>query len=163
MFRLALSLRYLMLFASLGSLLGALLMFWAGGVKLVRALEALLAGGQEDYIGTTIMRATDSLLFGIVLLVFAYSIAFGFVFDLSETDRQRLPGWMRIQGIHELKSTLVQVILVYLIVDFATDLGEPGTHLSWETLAQMLAMPLAILLLAGALRLMSGPVAPRDP
>jgi len=97
------------------------------------------------------MAATDSFLFGVVLLIFAYSIAFGFVFDLAEPDRLRLPGWMRVQGIAELKHTLVQVIIVYLIVDFATDVSEPETRLSWDTLV----LPSSILLLAGALALMS--------
>jgi hypothetical protein len=72
------------------------------------------------------------------------------VFDLAEPDRLRLPAWMRIQGIAELKHTLVQVI-VYLIVDFATDVSEPETRLSWDTLV----LPTSILLLAGALALMS--------
>ena len=97
------------------------------------------------------MMATDSLLFGVVLVIFAYAIAFGFVFQLSETSRNRLPAWMHIQGVAELKVTLVQVILVYLTVDFATDVSEPGDRLSWETLV----MPIAILLLSGALVLMS--------
>ena len=98
--------------------------------------------------------ATDALLFGIVLLIFAYAIAFGFVIQLSEANRQRLPAWMQIEGVTELKITLVQVILVYLIVDFATDISEPDTEVTWQTLV----MPIAILLIAGALRLMSRPL-----
>src|SRR5918993_618512 len=154
MLRVALSLRFLMLLASLGAMLGGLLMFWAAGTKLVRAFEVLFVGGQEDYIGASIMMATDALLFGIVLLIFAYAIAFGFVIQLSEANRQRLPAWMQIEGVTELKITLVQVILVYLIVDFATDISEPDTETTWQTLV----MPIAILLIAGALRLMSRPL-----
>ncbi len=58
---------------------------------------------------------------------------------------------MRVEGIAELKQSLIEVILVYLVVDFATDVAEEGTHLRWETLV----MPTAILLLAGALWLMA--------
>lgn len=65
------------------------MMFWAAGTKLARGVEVLLAGGQEDYVGAAIMMATDSLLFGVVLLIFSYAIAFGFVFQLSETNRKR--------------------------------------------------------------------------
>ena len=61
---------------------------------------------------------------------------------------------MQIEGVTELKITLVQVILVYLIVDFATDISEPDTETTWQTLV----MPIAILLIAGALRLMSRPL-----
>jgi hypothetical protein len=110
----ALSLRFLMLFASFGAMVGGLMMFWAAGTKLARGFEVLFAG-------------------------------------VSETSRKRLPAWMHIQGVAELKVTLVQVILVYLTVDFATDISEPGDRLSWETLV----MPIAILLLSGALVLMS--------
>ena len=154
----ALSLRFLMLFASFGAMLGGLMMFWAAGTKLARAAEVLVVGGEQDYVGASIMIATDSLLFGVVLLIFAYAIAFGFVFQLSEANRTRLPAWMHIQGIAELKVTLVQVILVYLTVDFATDISEPGHRNSWETLV----MPIAILLLSGALRLMSSPATSGD-
>ena len=73
------------------------------------------------------MGATDIYLFGIVLVIFAYNIAFGFVFDLSKAERQVLPAWMRPSGMHELKTTLVGVILVYLVVDFATDWAESNS------------------------------------
>ncbi len=58
---------------------------------------------------------------------------------------------MRIESLSELKHTLVEVILVYLVVDFATDVADATTHLTWDSLV----MPTAILLVAGALRLMS--------
>jgi hypothetical protein len=54
-------------------MLGGLLMCWAAGTKLVRALEVLFVVGQEDYICASIMMATAALLFGIVLLIFAYA------------------------------------------------------------------------------------------
>ena len=38
---------------------------------------------------------------------------------------------MRPTGMHELKTTLVGVILVYLVVDFATDWAEGGAVESW--------------------------------
>jgi hypothetical protein len=56
---------------------------------------------------------------------------------------------MRLEGIGEIKNTLIQIILVYLIVDFATDIAEVEARVSWD----MLLKPVAILLLAGALRL----------
>jgi uncharacterized membrane protein YqhA len=153
MFRFALSLRFLMLLASVGAVFGALLMFWVGGAKLLGALTALLDDREETVTtASVVMAATDSFLFGIVLMIFAYAITFGFVYDLAEEERRRVPAWMRIEGINELKQTLVQVIIVYLVVDFATDIAEPGTHHhSW----QILVLPVSILLLAGALRLMS--------
>jgi uncharacterized membrane protein YqhA len=149
-----LSLRFVMLIASLGALAGSFMMFWLGGVKLAGALGLAL---RTDALAAremtaAVMGATDALLFGIVLVIFAYAVAFGFVLDASGESRDRLPAWMRVDGVAELKHTLVQVILVYLIVDFATDLAEGDAPLSWETLV----MPLSIALIAGAVRLMGG-------
>jgi uncharacterized membrane protein YqhA len=154
-----LSLRLLMLFASVGAFMGALLMFWEGWAKLWNAFRQLLhLGDQEGAAATLVLAATDSFLFGIVLVIFAYAIAFGFVFEIEAAQRERLPQWMRVDGVTELKHTLVQVILVYLVVDFATDVAEHALHLSWQTLV----MPLSILLLAGALRLMIVPHRPSN-
>jgi uncharacterized membrane protein YqhA len=97
-----------------------------------------------------VMRATDALIFGVVLLVFSFAITFGFVFD-TLYGRESLPRWMRINSLRELKHTLVGVILVYLIVDFATDVAEEDAHLTWDTLV----IPISIGLIAAALRLMS--------
>jgi hypothetical protein len=57
---------------------------------------------------------------------------------------------MRVEGVGELKHTLVEVILVYLVVDFATDIAQEEPHLPWEGLV----MPLSIFAIAAALRLL---------
>lgn len=157
MLRGALLLRYVMLLGSLAGLCGAFLMFYEAAAKLATGLRVLIgpeASGGKTVI-SAVMGATDSCLFGVVLVIFAYSIAFGFVFDLQPSTRERLPHWMRTNSVQELKHTLIQVIVVYLIVDFATDVAAAETHLSWETLV----MPCAIVLIAIALRLMSEPTA----
>lgn len=152
MLRFVLSLRFVMLVASLGAAGGALVMLWEGCAKLAGAVGALVRPGSEAQspIGL-VMGATDAFLFAIVLVIFAYAIAFGFVIDLPAGERERMPAWMRIASVGELKRTLVEVILVYLIVDFATDIAEGTQHLSWQTLV----LPLSILLIAGAMRLLS--------
>jgi uncharacterized membrane protein YqhA len=155
MLNVAFSLRYIMFVASLGAAMGALVMLWEGCVKLFGALRVFGATGDEG-AGTVIgfvMGATDEFLFALVLLIFAYAIAFGFVIDLAPEDRERLPAWMRISSISELKHTLIEVILVYLVVDFATDTAEKSGphHHEWGALV----LPASILLIAGALRLVS--------
>jgi uncharacterized membrane protein YqhA len=159
MLRFVLSLRYVMLVASLGAALGALVILWEGCAKLVRALRALGAAGESTgAVISLVMAATDAFLFAMVLVIFAYAIAFGFVIDLSAEDRERLPAWMRIASVDELKHTLVGVILVYLVVDFATDVADGDHHLMW----QHLVLPLAIALIAAAIRLLSTRHPPRE-
>lgn len=151
MIRFALLLRFVTLIASLGIALGAILMFWLGGAKLVAGMSSVFLPDETGTatVITTVMEATDAFLFGLVLIVFAYGIMFSFAFDLPSAVRVRLPSWMRVEGISELKNTLIEIILLYLIVDFATDVAEAEMRVSWE----MLVKPAAILFIAGALRL----------
>lgn len=152
MLQFALLLRFVTLIAALGAGFGAVLMFWLGGAKLVSAVELILLPeeGWEKSVVASVMEATDAFLFGLVLIVFAYGITFGFAIDLSRDVRAKLPPWMRLEGIGEIKNTLIQIILVYLIVDFATDIAEVEARVSWD----MLLKPVAIVLLAAAFRLL---------
>ena len=151
MLRFALALRFITLVAAIGVGLGAIMMFWLGAAKLAGGMSFVFQGdgtGAQAVI-PAVMEATDAFLFGLVLVVFAYGITFGFAFDLPSAVRVKLPPWMRVEGIGELKNILIEIILVYLIVDFATDVAEFETLVSWD----MLVKPAAIFLIAGALRL----------
>ncbi|MGI9523172.1 MAG: YqhA family protein [Hyphomicrobiaceae bacterium] len=151
------SFRHLMLIPSLGALVGALLMFWHGAAKILRAVAAIAQDDGKIVIGS-IMSGTDAFLFGIVLLIFAYAIAFGFVFELSPEDRAKLPAWMSVNGLVELKATLVSVIIVYLIVDFTTDWPDMPDGAPWSTLIK----PISIFIIAGAFYLLSATHQPPD-
>jgi uncharacterized membrane protein YqhA len=146
-------LQYMMVFAALGAALGAFLMFWLGASKL---LYAVRSGAVVDPLATTtmttsVMGGTDAFLFGVVLITFSYAIMFGFVVDQPAKTGPSTTTWSWVRGVGELKHTLIEVILVYLVVDFATDLVEAEAPLSWQTLV----IPLAIVLIACALRLLA--------
>jgi uncharacterized membrane protein YqhA len=126
-------------------------MFWIGGVKLVEAVGKGMGASDLKLAIGSIMAATDAFLFGIVLMVFAFGIAFGFVIELEPEDEKRLPHWMRVRSLSDLKHRLVEVILLFLIVDFATDWVEQSSALTWESLVK----PLAILLIASTTYLMA--------
>jgi uncharacterized membrane protein YqhA len=154
---LILSLRYLIAIASLGAFGGALVMFWVGGTKLAGAVRSLAAGPVDTGATiTAVMGSTDAFLFGIVLIIFASAVMSGFVVDAARWER-RLPRWMRMRSLRELKYTLVEVILVYLVVDTATDLAGSDA-LAWTALIK----PAAILAIAGAMRLLGGEDGDRD-
>ena len=154
MFAAILSFRFVLLLATAGSMAGALMMFWEGAVKLKLGFVLLVwggAAGNDKAVIAAVMSAVDKYLFGLVLVILAYAITFGFVLDLDDNRRQRLPDWMKVSGVAELKHTFFEVILVYLAVDFATDVAASETHLTWEALV----MPLSILALAAAMRLLT--------
>lgn len=155
MIRYLLPLRFLLLVASLGALAGAAIMFWLGCVKLGHGAEVLWVSGfgAAGEITAAVMGATDAFLFGVVLIIFAFAITFGFVLQLDGRVRERLPEWMQVRDVKELKRTLVEVIIVYLVVDFATDAAAGDGPLPWQTLVK----PAAIVLIAVALRAMGAP------
>jgi uncharacterized membrane protein YqhA len=147
-----LALRYVMLVAAVGAVLGAMLMFWQGGTELAIAARSLTVPASGKGVAPYVMHATDAILFGVVLIVFAYAIAFGFVIDLPPEARQSLPTWMRVESVSQLKQSLIEVILVYMVVDIATDWTEADA-LEWSSLVK----PVSVILIAGALRLLSRP------
>jgi uncharacterized membrane protein YqhA len=146
-------LRYFMLLASLGATAGAVLMFWQGGADLFDAARSIADPRASNGVTANVMGATDAILFGIVLLVFAYAIAFGLVLDLSPETRERLPAWMRVESVTQLKLSLIEVIVVYMIVDVATDWTQSAVE--WSSLIK----PVSIVLIAGAVCLLRHPTA----
>jgi uncharacterized membrane protein YqhA len=146
-----LSLRAIMLIGSAGALVGSLLMFLQGGVFLHEAWHTILAEGDavQKQVTVPVLEAVDSFLFGIVLVIFAYGIAIGFVFTLPEGYGQRLPVWMKVGGVGQLKATLAEVVIVVLIVIFARIVVEANGHLQWS----MLVLPASILMISVALRM----------
>jgi uncharacterized membrane protein YqhA len=145
-----LTLRYVMFIAVFGAVLGAIAMFWQGGTNLIDAMKSLAASEDGKNVTAFVMHATDAILFGVVLIIFAYAIAFGFIVGLSPEATERLPGWMRVESVGHLKQSLIEVILVYLVVDVATDWTVGEALQSWESLVK----PLGIVLIAAASRLL---------
>ena len=146
-----LSLRAIMLIGSAGALVGSLLMFLQGGFFLHEAWHTIMTEGDavQKQVTVPVLEAVDSFLFGIVLVIFAYGIAIGFVFTLPEGYGQRLPVWMKVGGVGQLKATLAEVAIVVLIVIFARIVVEANGHLQWS----MLVLPASILMISAALRM----------
>jgi uncharacterized membrane protein YqhA len=149
--RAALSLRYIMLVGSFGALIGGLVMFWEGATKLATAVQTFWSPGEQENAAIGfVMAATDAFLFGVVLMIFAGTITFGFVLSVAPQQKKSLPLWMRIEDVSQLKRIMIEVIIVFLIVDFASDMAEQD-QVSWVALVK----PAAVIFVAGALRLIS--------
>ena len=141
-----LGLRAIMLIGSAGAMVGALLMFLQGSSFLYHAWHDFFAGQQ---VVVPVLEAVDAFLFGIVLVIFAYGIAIGFVFTLPEGYGTRLPVWMKVGGVGQLKATLAEVVIVVLIVIFARVVVEAQGKFEWS----MLVLPASILMISVALRM----------
>jgi uncharacterized membrane protein YqhA len=151
MLRFVLSLRLAILIAAIGAALGAVLMFIEGARKLLDAALTVFRAEQGPSVIAPVMAATDTLFFAIVLIIFAYSITFGFAIHVPRDSERNIPRWMRIDDINELKQTLAGVVLVFLIVDFATDWWANETSQNWLILVK----PASILMIAAAMRLLA--------
>jgi uncharacterized membrane protein YqhA len=106
-------LHYMMAAASVGAALGALLMFWLGASNLFDAFwsGAVVNPLATRTITTSVMDATDAILFGVVLTTFAYALMFGFVVNAPKVPVSRTD-WIRTGRVTELKHTLIEVIIV---------------------------------------------------
>ncbi|PZP44345.1 MAG: hypothetical protein DI601_12680 [Azospirillum brasilense] len=145
-----LKLRYILVLASLGVFAGALLVLWDAVLLLWRAISAFHQGMEISVI-PTVLSAADKFLFSIALMIFAYAITFCFVLDLSAEVRRRLPAWMIIDTISELKNLLFQLVILYLVVHVAIDVAEAEDTSNWS----LLVVPVTIFLLAAAMKLIS--------
>ena len=156
--------RSISLIAVISLFAGAVLMFLAGLLRTIGAFVTVLRRFfLQDFPNTSarvrlpqvaLIQAVDAFLFALVLLIFSYGIYILFVHTFSPEELQQLPRWMQIESIGELKTTLIQVIIVILAVNVLEHVILVGPEaLKWETLI----IPGAILCLAAALRLMHVP------
>ena len=149
-------LRYVSLTAVIASGLGSILMFFMGAVKTVLAYLAYFEGiaDQPDVSAkqavTYMIQAVDIFLIGLVLMIFAGGI-YNLFIRRAGSDSAELSGWVKISSIAQLKRILVELVIVILIVRTLEGAltVEPGAYL-WEHLV----LPLAILMLALALKFM---------
>ncbi|WP_037075379.1 YqhA family protein [Rhizobium mesoamericanum] len=146
-----LSLRYVMALASIGVIAASFLMFWEGLLTIWDAF-AYIRTDPDQGVVTAVLQGTDKLLFGIVLVIFGCAITVGFVISPSSPWRRRLPEWMVIEGIADLKNLFFQMIIIYLVVHFVTLVAETvDTMPQWNALV----LPVAILLLAAAMKIIA--------
>lgn len=132
-----LALRYLILIVPFGALVSSLTLFGLAAGKVGSSAYKLITSGPaaSREIIAGLMSATDVLLFGMVLVIFAYAITFGFVFQLPREAQERLPSWMREHEIGHLKRVFLEVIIIYLAGDTVTDFAQEET-LSWFLLVK---------------------------
>jgi len=146
----SLAIRTIIALAALGMMSGALVLLGEAGSNVVAAARAMLAQDHAKSAVSLIMKTVDECLFAIILMLLGTKVLASFVFNESVFATRNLPGWIKPSEMGELKSTFCQAILVFLIVDFATDMASVETPLD----ASYLVLPAAILIIAGALRLM---------
>jgi uncharacterized membrane protein YqhA len=122
-----------MLIGSLGTVMGSLVMFLQGSLYLYEAWDKLFEPGDVGGKQLTVpVPEAVEFLSGIVLVIFAYGVATGFVFTLAEGFGKKLRAWMNVAGAWQSKETLTDVVVVVLIIIFAHTLVEAEGRLPWS-------------------------------
>ena len=155
-------LRYLSLIAVVFSLLGSALMFLAGAEKSIKAIRIFFLGetlsadppppahlDSGDQALVAVLQSMDAFLIALVLLIFSFGVYKLFIAEIKTP--KNLPGapWAQITSIEGLKKVLVEVILVILAVLFLWEVVYLEAEASWS----VLVLPISIVLLAAALKL----------
>jgi uncharacterized membrane protein YqhA len=164
------SLRYISLIAVVSLFIGAALMFIIGAIRTLDSVLVLIFDramfnipehlDRGSVVSITLVQSVDSFLFALVLLIFSMGIYNLFINSPDDLNKQNLPRWLRINSISELKTILLQVIIVILAVNVLEHVILVGSSaLKWETLI----IPISIVCLAAALLMMhSSPVSHKE-
>lgn len=104
-----------------------------------------------------LIGALDYFLIAIVLMYFGYGIYLLFVRPDQTPRELGLPRWLHVERIGQLKQTVAEVIIVVLFVLFLRvsleTFATSNPEMSTMSMLTFLLLPAAIVLLAGALKL----------
>lgn len=158
--------RWISIIVVICSALGALLMFIVGAVHTIEAfgvyfgfLHTHIFGG-EKLLGVDayvkLLSSLDSFIFGMVLFYWAFGVYHLFLKpDRPEQEGAestvKVPKWLEVKSLGQLKKTLLEVIIVLVAVLFLKDVLylQKGPELPWTVLIG----PAAIIAFAIALKL----------
>ena len=163
--------RFMTMIAVLGSLAGSLLMFCLGMVNIFNAFRFTFFGPGDmeveegEDIATlgeslaiiSVIEGLDRFLIAIVLLYFSYGVYSLFIHPEEREETLKLPAWLRVKQIGQLKQVVAEVIIVVLFVLFLRValriFQDPNLTLSWLQMGTIALLPFCTLLLGLALRL----------
>ena len=132
--------RYLVVIGVISSLIASLTVFVWGLVKTgVVVLGLLRTGGADPLTVVRLIELMDKFLIAVGLYIFAVGLYELFIGDLD------LPDWLVIHDLHDIKSRLSQILILFMAVTFLEHLVE------WKEPLATLYFAVAITLVMGAL------------
>lgn len=153
--RLLVQFRFIGIPVVLAMVVGAIIMIVIGGYHVYEASLFVLGHGHAaDGVAPSLaakielLEAIDSFVFAMVMIYFAFGAYFLIVGSDEEPEQAKLPAWLNVRSIGQLKKTLLEVIVVLLAILFLQNIVGPEA-LQWP----MLIYPAAILAIGIALKL----------
>ena len=155
MLRFLFGVRYLFVIAVVSLLVGTAVMLLIGAYEVYEAVHAIFEPHRPEVNESMVylVESLDSFIISIILLYFAYSVYFLFLRseeDSASAEKIPMPEWLKVQGLGEMKKTLLQVIVVALSLFWLRIVMIQTTEFQWADLV----LPASILAIAGALRIM---------
>lgn len=136
--------RYVTLIAVLGSFLAALFSLLGGGLKTVTVVTSVFQTADKvpsaKAIALAFIEVVDLFLIGTMF----YIIALG-LYELFIDDQAKLPAWLVIRNLDDLKAKLISGIVVIMAVYFL------GVLLEGDGQVDLLRLSASIALIIGAL------------
>jgi uncharacterized membrane protein YqhA len=125
--------RYLVVIGVLALLVGALAGFGWGVAKTVEAVRLVIASlGKDPGIVIALVEIVDAFLVATGLLIFSLGL-----YELSIAEL-KLPAWMVVHNLHDLKTRLGSILILVMAVKFLEKLAE------WKDARETLFFALAI-------------------
>jgi len=106
--------RFVVALPAIGSIIGAIVLMIIGIIEIGRAILKLFDTAvplKESVV--TILTAVDTLLLATVLLVIGYGL-----YELFVDSSVRLPAWLEIRSLDDLKAKLIGVVVAVIAVVF---------------------------------------------
>ena len=106
--------RYAVVIPAVAAILGALLFMVQGSIEmLVVVSEAIFDGSSLKQSIVDVLTAVDAILLGTVLLVIGYGL-----YELFVDTEIKVPTWLRVDDLDDLKSKLIGVVVAIIAVVF---------------------------------------------
>jgi uncharacterized membrane protein YqhA len=134
--------RFSVFVPALASMLGAVLLMAQGSIAVVQSVIVAIANQTplKDSI-VEVLTAVDAILLGTVLLVIGYGL-----YELFVDTNIKVPAWLQIKDLDDLKSKLIGVVVAIIAVIFVgvlVDANRAADVLSYGVGAGALVLGLA--------------------
>jgi len=120
--------RFLTLFAVLGSMIAAFVLFLKGSMEIIQGVSGLVhavtyftpSAADDKTVILAFIPAIDNYLFATVLLIFSMGIYELFVSEIDPSLRKTFsrPNWLNIVNLDDLKTRISEGVVMILIINF---------------------------------------------
>jgi uncharacterized membrane protein YqhA len=135
--------RFAVFVPALASIIGALLLMAQGSIEMIRVFaDAISSQVSLKETIVEVLTAVDAILLGTVLLVIGYGL-----YELFVDAEIRVPAWLQVKDLDDLKSKLIGVVVAIIAVVFVgvfVDANRADEVLAYGVGAGALVLGLAI-------------------